>query len=284
MPLFVGLYEKMRIFYTRSKLEKFCIESQGRLSFVPTMGALHDGHMKLVQAAKNDGSLVLVSIFINPKQFNNPNDLKTYPVNLLSDLRLLKQYDVDAVFIPTAEEVYPKGTTSRVLLPKVASVWEGAYREGHFQGVVDVLTSFYNLIKPSGVYFGQKDLQQCMVVREMMNSYFPNIKFHMVSTHREKSGLAYSSRNERLSEEGRSAASQIFNSLNSLKNNFNEKCLSEEKKNITNAGIEIEYLEKIGLPEMEIDHSDSNRGAIIFAGYLEGVRLIDNMLLEVLET
>lgn len=279
MPLFVGLYEKMRIFYTRSKLEKFCYESHCRLSFVPTMGALHDGHMKLVQAAKDEGALVLVSIFINPKQFNNQNDLNSYPVNLINDLSLLKQYEVDAVFIPTADDVYSGDTLSRVELPKVASVWEGAFREGHFQGVVDVLSCFYNLINPSKVYFGQKDLQQCMVVREMMKSYYPQIEFHMVPTHREKSGLAYSSRNERLSEFGRNTASQIFNSLNSLKNNFNETCLVEEKKNISQAGIEIEYLEKISLPEMDIDHSDSKCGAIIFAGYLEGVRLIDNVVL-----
>ena len=278
MPLFVGPYEKMRIFYTRSKLVNFCKESQGRLSFVPTMGALHDGHMKLVQAAKKEGSLVLVSIFINPKQFNNLNDLDKYPVNLIGDLSLLKQNEVDAVFIPTANDVYSEDTNSNVELPNVASVWEGAFREGHFQGVVDVLSSFYHLIKPKQVFFGQKDLQQCMVVGEMMNTYFPNIEFNMVPTHREKSGLAYSSRNERLSEEGRNTASQIFKSLNSLKNNFNESCLSEERKKITKAGIEIEYLEKISLPEMQVDLSCSNQGAIIFAGYLEGVRLIDNIL------
>ena len=278
MPLFVGPFEKMHIFYTRSKLENFCKESQGRLSFVPTMGALHDGHMKLVQAAKKEGSLVLVSIFINPKQFNNLNDFDTYPVNLISDLSLLKQNEVDAVFIPTANDVYSEDTDSNVELPNVASVWEGAFREGHFQGVVDVLSSFYHLIKPKQVFFGQKDLQQCMVVGEMMNTYFPNIEFNMVPTHREESGLAYSSRNERLSEEGRNTASQIFKSLNSLKNNFNESCLSEEKKKITKAGIEIEYLEKISLPEMQVDRSCSNQGAIIFAGYLEGVRLIDNIL------
>ena len=278
MPLFVGPFEKMHIFYTRSKLENFCKVSQGRLSFVPTMGALHDGHMKLVQAAKKEGSLVLVSIFINPKQFNNLNDLDKYPVNLIGDLSLLKQNEVDAVFIPTANDVYSEDTNSNVDLPNVASVWEGAFREGHFQGVVDVLSSFYHLIKPKQVFFGQKDLQQCMVVGEMMNTYFPNIEFNMVPTHREESGLAYSSRNERLSEEGRNTASQIFKSLNSLKNNFNESCLSEEKKKITKAGIEIEYLEKISLPEMQVDRSCSNQGAIIFAGYLEGVRLIDNIL------
>jgi len=278
VPLFVGPFEKMHIFYTRSKLENFCKVSQGRLSFVPTMGALHDGHMKLVQAAKKEGSLVLVSIFINPKQFNNLNDLDKYPVNLIGDLSLLKQNEVDAVFIPTANDVYSEDTNSNVDLPNVASVWEGAFREGHFQGVVDVLSSFYHLIKPKQVFFGQKDLQQCMVVGEMMNTYFPNIEFNMVPTHREESGLAYSSRNERLSEEGRNTASQIFKSLNSLKNNFNESCLSEEKKKITKAGIEIEYLEKISLPEMQVDRSCSNQGAIIFAGYLEGVRLIDNIL------
>ncbi len=274
----------MHIFYTRSKLEKFCIESSGSLSFIPTMGALHDGHMKLVQSAKKEGFLVLVSIFINPKQFNNQDDLNKYPVNLRGDLELLSRYEVDAVFIPTATDVYSADTNLTIDLPTVASVWEGAFREGHFQGVVDVLSSFYDLIKPKSVYFGQKDLQQCMVVKEMMKSNYPEIEFHMVPTHREESGLAYSSRNERLSKAARKKASQIFRTLNKLKECFNESTLKNEKENINNAEIEIEYLEKISLPNMEINQSDIKSGAIIFAGYLEGVRLIDNIILGELES
>ena len=274
----------MHIFYTRSKLEKFCIESSGRLSFVPTMGALHEGHMKLVQSAKKEGTLVLVSIFINPKQFNNLDDLNKYPVNLKGDLELLSRHRVDAVFIPMMEDVYPCTQSVKIDLPEVASVWEGAFREGHFQGVVDVLSSFYNLIKPKRVFFGQKDLQQCMVVKEMMKSNYPEIEFHMVPTHREESGLAYSSRNERLSSKGRDSASQIYRTLNELKEGFNQSSLENEILNISKAGIEIEYLEKISLPKMEIDQSDTKSGAIIFAGYLEGVRLIDNILLEILES
>ncbi len=254
------------------------------LGFVPTMGALHEGHLALVAEAKRRCDRVLVSIFVNPLQFNNSNDLDKYPRTVEADLRLLENAGADYVFIPSADEMYPEGFQTATLdISPLDSVFEGAFRPGHFQGVVAVLYQLFQLIQPDTVVFGLKDLQQCLVVEKLIGKHFPHIEQINMPTLREKSGLAMSSRNTRLSPEGLQKAALIYEMLDDLKENvadFNKHAAAWTNK-LKLSGIETEYVQLVALPDMQIPQENAvpDRAAIVFAGYLEGVRLIDNVLI-----
>ncbi len=258
-----------------------------QLALVPTMGALHDGHLKLAQSAKELGYQVLVSIFVNPRQFNNPIDLDKYPRTIEEDKQKLIDAGIDAVYIPQSDEVYSEDIQDvQVDLGALDSVFEGHFRPGHFDGVVQVLYRFFLRVKPHAVFFGEKDLQQCMVVKKLLIQQFPYIEYYQVPTVRESSGLAMSSRNQRLSEEGKKKAAEIYSVLSTLK----KQCLLGDFKSIEminrlkDIEIETEYLAWVFLPDMlpiePKDHHKHKHQAIIFAGYLEGVRLIDNLVFE----
>lgn len=255
------------------------------LALVPTMGALHNGHLKLAEEAKQQGCYVLVSIFVNPRQFNNAVDLDKYPRTEDADRIKLEATGVDAVFIPNIAEVYTDDLSDINLdLGELGNVFEGHFRPGHFDGVVQVLYRFFMKACPDCVFFGEKDLQQCMVVKKLIQAYFPNISFFQIPTVRDVSGLAMSSRNQRLSKQGLDFASAIYRNLVELK----KQCLLgdfdsvEAIENLRKLNIETEYLEWVSLPNLSIIRPENFRNfheqALVFAGYLEGVRLIDNLV------
>ena len=265
-------------------------------AMIPTMGALHQGHLSLIEAAQKNGYQTVVSIFVNPLQFNNATDLEKYPRHLENDLALLSGVGVDAVWTPNIDTIYPADFTEIALdLGILDQIFEGLHRPGHFNGVVQVLNQLFSVIQPQAVFFGQKDLQQCLVVEKLLAAYFPQIKYFRVSTLRAESGLALSSRNERLTSKGKEVAAEIYASMlrisNSLENH--NEVQDQECKRLKRLGFEIEYLEWVSLPNMEKaklhdltimeEHALSNvktaTTAVVFAGTLEGVRLIDNLLI-----
>ena len=265
-------------------------------AMIPTMGALHQGHLSLIEAAQKNGYQTVVSIFVNPLQFNNATDLEKYPRHLENDLALLSGVGVDAVWTPNIDTIYPADFTEIALdLGILDQIFEGLHRPGHFNGVVQVLNQLFYVIQPQAVFFGQKDLQQCLVVEKLLAAYFPQIKYFRVATLRAESGLALSSRNERLTSKGKEVAAEIYASMlrisNSLENH--NEVQDQECERLKRLGFEIEYLEWVSLPNMEKaklhdltimeEHALSNvktaTTAVVFAGTLEGVRLIDNLLI-----
>jgi len=273
----------MNILFSNHSLTNYRQSLSKSLAFVPTMGALHDGHLSLVEEAKKSCENVIVSIFVNPLQFNNPEDLKKYPRMIQKDLDLLKQAGVNAVFLPSYETIYPPNQEFNIQLSNcsIESVFEGQFRPGHFNGVIQVLHRFFTLIEPNEVYFGQKDLQQCMVVKILIDEYFKQIKFNIVPTKREKSGLAMSSRNLRLSNDDIISANQIYQSLLSLKNKevYSQTECDLEIQRLNQFGLKSEYLSYVNLPNMEITSVKNENQAIVYAGFLGNIRLIDNLIL-----
>jgi len=268
----------LKVFYYTKEISRWAKCQDDVFSFVPTMGALHAGHLSLVENARALRKPVLVSIFLNPAQFNNAEDLKKYPQTLAQDLSLLSRTGADAVYLPVTHDLYPEGLAEVVLdLGILDKVFEGLQRPGYFKGVVKVLHRLFSVLNPADVFFGQKDLQQCLVVEKLIAAYFPNIRQHNIPTQRDsQTGLALSSRNLRLSDEGLLKAGYINKALKMAA----EMSSTEKAYNmLTNKGIDVEYLERVTLPDLQTADPDSPHKAVVFAGYVEGVRLIDNLLL-----
>ncbi len=183
------------------------------IGFVPTMGALHEGHLRLVEEARQMCDIVIVSIFVNPAQFNDPKDLDKYPRDLTNDAALLTEYQVDYVFAPETQEIYGENFSTFVYIENLTETLEGASRPGHFRGVATVVTILFNTIRPDFAFFGQKDAQQVAVIKRLTQDLGFDTEIVVVKTVREESGLAMSSRNARLSPEERQKASIIFQAL-----------------------------------------------------------------------
>jgi pantoate--beta-alanine ligase len=210
----------MLIFNTISEIQHYLKTQQRagkKIGFVPTMGALHAGHISLIERAKTENDLVVCSIFVNPTQFNNPDDLKKYPRTLELDCKLLLSSGCDVVFAPSAEEMYPNLPHLRIDFGTFETVMEGKFRPGHFSGVGIVVSKLFNIVKPVKAYFGQKDLQQVAVIRRMVEELSFDLEIIPCPTWRETDGLAMSSRNSRLSAEARTLAPQIYKALNLAK-------------------------------------------------------------------
>ena len=257
------------------------------IGFIPTMGALHQGHLYLVQQAKRQCSQVVVSIFINPRQFNDANDLENYPVRLEEDFALLANEGVDFVLAPSAYEVYPVGDTSSLDMSSylhLAQGLEGDRRPGHFQGVVDVVSRLLNIVKPQKMYLGKKDYQQLKVLEAMVRKEKFSIDVVGVSTQRASTGLALSSRNALLSEEGRASASQIYEALqcakaSALHGDDSDMACAKGKAFLQSAeGVKEEYFLIANRHTMSVNEVGNPKEWVIFcAAYVEGVRLIDNV-------
>ena len=262
--------------------EALDIESNKSIGFVPTMGFLHHGHRSLIHESKKRSDFTIVSIFINPTQFNNQSDLKNYPVSIEKDLFILEQEKVDLVFCPDFDTLYNNEKPIEITLGSLDNVLEATKRKGHFQGVIRVLRIFFKLINPNYAFFGEKDYQQYLVINQLAKKSFPEIEIIMCPTKREQSGLAMSSRNSRLSAEDFEKSKEIFKVLTFCKKNFDYSNRQELEKTCMNK------LAKFSEPEyFEIRHSDDllNNGGkfknwrAFAATNLAGVRLIDNIAL-----
>lgn len=185
-----------------------------KVGFVPTMGALHQGHLALVKEAKRNSDICVVSIFVNPRQFNNPSDFKLYPKHPDRDIELLKTNGCDVLFLPESDDIYSNYDGYDVDLEGIDNVLEGKYRPGHFKGVIDVVYRLFDIVRPHKSFFGQKDYQQLVIIKKMTDIAMPDIEIVECPTVREKSGLAMSSRNQRLTEEQKESASQIYKIIN----------------------------------------------------------------------
>ena len=265
------------------------LQNQGKtIAFAPTMGALHNGHLELIRAGKLAGHTTVVSIFINPTQFNDKKDFEKYPVTIEQDIKLLVESGTDILFLPSVAEMYPDGleALSRYDLGDLENLLEGHYRPGHFQGVCNVMHRLLKKIEPQHLYMGQKDYQQCMVVQKLIADFQLPVQFHVVPTIREESGLAMSSRNTRLSQNARENAVAIYHAHLYVKNNLLKLSLRDLKDNakqqLKAAGFtEIDYIEICDahtLQPVQAYHEDQQL-VILTAAFTEGVRLIDNMLL-----
>lgn len=256
-----------------------------KIGFVPTMGALHDGHISLVKQAKEMCDSVIVSIFVNPTQFNNPSDLEKYPRTLEKDIALLVQTDVDFVFAPNAEEIYPPDYKPPVInLGILDKVMEGKFRPGHFHGVVEVVKRLFEIITPDFAYFGKKDFQQVAVIKYMVQTFQLPLTIVECPIIRNEYGLAMSSRNARLSPEEQKKALVIYETLLFAKHNTRNytpiELMEVCKKLIGTSDLRLEYVEIVH-PVTLISLSEKwETGAVCcIAAYCGDVRLIDNIIL-----
>ncbi len=271
--------EELRVAYQNAS------ENAKSIGFVPTMGALHEGHMALVQRAKKECDLVVVSVFVNPTQFNNPSDLELYPRTPEKDTALLAENGCDVAFFPGVDDVYPKGIQiPTVQLGEMEKVMEGAFRPGHFKGVVQVVWRLFDLVKPTKAYFGLKDFQQVAVIKHMVNELNLPVEIVPCSTLREASGLAMSSRNMRLTQEQKDEAVVIFRTLSFLKENGKSyspaKLVELGSAMIAESSLKLEYLQIVDSITLQpLSNSWSVSATACIAAYCGEVRLIDNMTL-----
>lgn len=258
------------------------------IGFVPTMGALHQGHLSLVHQSAQNCHITVVSIFVNPLQFNNKEDFEKYPLTLENDLKLLESTGCNVVFAPSVSEMYPQKVGLTMDIGELNTVMEGAQRPGHFSGVCVVVSKLFNIVQPHYAFFGQKDLQQLAVIRQMVSDL--NIPIEIVSCPiaRDENGLALSSRNQRLSPKGREVSANLHRSLTITK----EKLADVSPKVAIEAGlsylskfpeIQPEYLEVVDTIQLKslTSHPVTSSYAICIAAYVEGVRLIDNIVVTV---
>lgn len=255
-----------------------------KIGFAPTMGALHQGHLSLYKAAKKENDEVISSIFVNPTQFNNPDDFQKYPKTLEKDLELLEKAGVDAVYVPNVEEMYPDGLNSKKYdFDGLENEMEGKYRPGHFDGVGTIVEELFRQVQPHNAYFGEKDYQQLAIIKKMIEKTKLPVKIHGVPTLREEDGLAMSSRNVRLTETQRKEATIIYETLEKVKEWFKVLSVEEIKLRVLeifrNSNFELEYFviaDEKTLKETDFFYKDKNYRAFIVA-YADTVRLIDNM-------
>lgn len=269
-------------------MAQFCRAAPRPLGLAPTMGALHAGHLSLVDRARADNRTAAVSIFVNPAQFGPGEDFEQYPRDLEADLRLLRERGVDAVYAPAAAEVYPPGFATWVEVGPLAERVEGAHRPGHFRGVATVVLKLFNTARPDRAYFGQKDGQQVAVVRKFARDLDTGVELVVMPTVREPDGLAMSSRNIRLHPEEREAAAVVYRALCAgyarwqagerraavIRNAAQQTLQSEPRLN------GIDYLSLANADTLEELEAVSGRAMLSTAVHLGSVRLIDNVLLE----
>lgn len=281
---------KLKIFYYKNQLKKWLndLQSEKRsVGFIPTMGALHQGHLDLVHASTESTDLTIASVFVNPKQFDKKVDLKKYPRTEEKDIELLKNAGCHAVYLPTPEDLYDKEYKNVELdIAHLADIYEGEKRVGHFEGVIQVLYQFFDAIQPSHVFFGQKDYQQCMVVKRLIEDYFPKVVLETVATHRDDHGLALSSRNARLSSEGIKKARKFNQGLKLAASDWHlgkEHALQNATHFLEEHGLEVEYIDFANALDLTPSHmwqESPQEIVVVSAVWLEGVRLIDNYLFQ----
>lgn len=280
----------MVIFHHISQISSYLKQKRSggdKIGFVPTMGALHLGHLSLVKQSKIQTELTVCSIFVNPTQFNDPADFEKYPATINQDIELLVNAGCDVLFLPAVNEIYPEGKVSppHYALGYLETVLEGKYRPGHFQGVCQVVDILLRIVTPDELFMGQKDFQQCMVVKKLIEINGMDTRLNISSTLREKDGLAMSSRNLRLSNSERENAVSIYQTLLLMKEQLQAgDVLSVEKtatQYLTTRGFRVDYtaLANAGTLELISNWNGKDEVVALIAAYLNDVRLIDNMII-----
>ena len=279
----------MIIFKKASQLSQYLQQqrkSGKKTGFVPTMGALHEGHLSLIDVCREQNDLTICSIFINPTQFNNPEDFKHYPITLEKDLDQLIRSGCDVLFLPSVDEIYQQDHFKKHYdLGELEHILEGHYRPGHFQGVCEVVDRLLNIILPHQIYLGQKDYQQCMVIKKLIGilGLQDQIAIHIQPTRREPDGLAMSSRNLRLSAGQRSQAPALYKALDGIRQHLESKPLdkleSEARQFLVHKGFDVDYV-TIARAE-DLGHPNQHKEPLValVAASLGNIRLIDNLLL-----
>lgn len=257
-----------------------------KIGFVPTMGALHNGHLRLIDTCKDSNDIAVASIFVNPTQFNNPDDLKNYPVTTSKDIEQLIIHGCDVLFLPSVEEMYPPAYPKKHYpLGNIENRLEGFYRPGHFQGVCQAVDRLLEIVQPHNLYMGQKDYQQCMVIKKLLEITEREklVTLTIVPTVRETDGLAMSSRNLRLNEEQRKLATSIYKELNFIKEHIYQQSLDELKKNagdhLIQKGFKVDYVEIANANDLSTANDASNKIVVLAAATTGQIRLIDNLIL-----
>ena len=278
----------MRVLESSRDMAHACREVSSPLGLVPTMGALHQGHLALVKRARQESGTLAVSIFVNPTQFGVEEDLANYPRDLAWDLDLLRSEQADLVFVPPVEDLYPPGFDTWVDVGGLSDRLEGVHRAGHFRGVATVVTKLFNLVRPDRAYFGQKDGQQVAVIRQLVRDLALDLEIVVVPTVREADGLAYSSRNVHLSPEQRCSAPVVYRALCCAEELWqagerNADKLRLQVRQVLNKEPLVETIDYVSVadPEsMEELKEVSGKAMVSVAVHLGKVRLIDNIILE----
>lgn len=281
----------VKIVHTINELQDLVqkLKNEGKtIGLVPTMGALHSGHLSLIQYLRPSVDMIFCSVFVNPTQFNDPEDLKKYPRPIESDIQLLQNNNCDVLFFPSEQEMYPQGEPEWHLdLGELEKAWEGEHRPGHFQGVTQIVYKLFDFAKPDIACFGQKDIQQIKVIQKLITLKNLPVKLAIAPTLRDVSGLALSSRNQRLSDKGLTEASNIYKGLQYIKDNLYTKEVSRllsEAQNIIekNENIKTEYIAICNETDLSPVNkiNNSQKHIALVAVWLEGVRLIDNLPLD----
>jgi pantoate--beta-alanine ligase len=255
--------------------------------FVPTMGALHPGHISLIEKTKRESDITVSSIFVNPTQFNDPADFEKYPITLDKDIYLLEKAGCDVLFLPSVSEMYPEGLRQpkKYELGYLETVLDGAYRPGHFQGVCQVVEKLLNIVQPNKLFLGQKDYQQCTIIKKLAELMDIHTAIVIAPTQREPDGLAMSSRNTRLTEADRPKAPMIYQTLQLIKKEIQPGDTKELKQKATNKltdqNFRVDYVEITEAATLKlVDEWDGNTPLVaLAAAFIGDVRLIDNVIL-----
>lgn len=278
------------LIYTGAKdIHSFLLKNKSNrrsIGFVPTMGALHSGHLSLIENSKKLHDITVCSIFVNPSQFNQKDDFEKYPITTSKDIELLLSTACDVLFLPSTQEIYPAGWNSeaQIDIGDLANIWEGHFRPGHFAGVVQIVKLLLEIIVPNAIYMGQKDYQQCLVIDKLIKSQHFDTQLHMCPIIREADGLAMSSRNSRLSASAREDALVLYKALCYIKDNFqlqsNHELLHTAESYFHNhENIKLEYIVIADRNSLSALIDQKENAIVLVVAWIDGVRLLDNSLL-----
>ncbi|MCO5947282.1 pantoate--beta-alanine ligase [Mucilaginibacter flavidus] len=278
----------MKIFTTKAAVSQYLspIKASGKtVGFVPTMGALHQGHLSLIELAQQHNDVIICSVFVNPSQFNDPKDLEKYPRTIEADIKLLEQVNCDILFNPGVNEMYDDNEQWHLNIGETEHLLEGEFRPGHYQGVTQVVYKLFNIVKPDAAYFGQKDYQQFLIISKMVDMLNMPVKMVMCPIKRETDGLAMSSRNIHLSVDDRLHALVLSKTLDFIKDKFDShdiSALKEEAAQLINAepGVELDYFEIADGETLHTATPDSEKIVALVAAKVGKTRLIDNVMLK----
>jgi pantoate--beta-alanine ligase len=277
----------LKIFTTKKSLGEYLLQSRAShktIGFVPTMGALHRGHLSLIAQAQQYSDEIVCSIFVNPSQFNDPKDLEKYPRPIATDIKMLEDAHCDILFNPDVNEIYDDNAQWHLDIGETEHLLEGKFRPGHYQGVTQVVYKLFNIVKPDIAFFGQKDYQQYLIISKMIKMLKIPVKLVMCPIEREADGLAMSSRNIHLTEEDRQHALILSKTLNWVKDNFDSNKIAQLKKEAglmlnREPGVEAEYFEIADGETLHPADKNTKKIVALVAARVGKTRLIDNVLL-----